>query len=188
MSVTEQSGGGGSTGHPNVSNDERFEVLSNHRRRYALHYLQRNGDRATLGELADQVAAWENGIDTDSVSYDERKRVYTSLQQIHLPRMDETGVVEFDDRDGVVQLGPTAHEVDVYLEIVAGNDVPWSKFYVGLAILNAGLVAGAGLGFFPVIPDVGWAIFVLVTFLVTALAHLYVTRTEMKLGETGREG
>jgi len=168
-----------------LSQDDRFDLLSNHRRRYALHYIKHNGDRATLGELSDQIAAWENEIDLEEVGYDERKRVYTSLQQVHLPRMDEAGVVEFDDREGAVEIGPAAADLDVYLEVVEGRDVPWSGFYLGLSGLDLLVVAAYAVGV-PVVsavPAIGLAVFVVTTFLVASLAHLYVTRTEMRLGE-----
>lgn len=168
-----------------LSQDDRFDLLSNHRRRYALHYIKHNGDRATLGELSDQIAAWENEIELEEVGYDERKRVYTSLQQVHLPRMDETGVVEFDDREGAVEIGPAAADLDVYLEVVEGRDVPWSGFYLGLSGLDLLVLAAYAVGV-PVVsavPAIGLAVFVVTTFLVASLAHLYVTRTEMRLGE-----
>lgn len=164
--------------------DETFELLSNHRRRYTLHYLEQNGGPVTLGDLSEQVAAWENDTTTEALSYDERKRVYTSLQQIHLPRMDEADVVVFDDREGVIEMGPEAAELGVYLEIVDEGDIPWSAFYVGLSLLNTVVIATAILGL-PVIssiPNYGVAVFVVTTFLVTSLAHYYVTRTEMALG------
>ena len=141
---TEESGT--TTDVTEIPYDDCFDLLSNHRRRYALHYLQQQGEEATLGELADHVAAWENDIDTDAVSYDERKRVYTSLQQVHLPRMDNLDVVEFDDREGRVTIGDAAEHLDVYLEIVHGNDISWSSFYLGLVLVNAGLLAGGVLG------------------------------------------
>jgi hypothetical protein len=183
----------GATGESTVENgdgeiphDDCFHLLSNHRRRYALHYLQQQDDGVTLGELADQVAAWENDADVDAVSYDERKRVYTSLQQVHLPRMDDFDVVEFDDREGRVRMGAAAEHLDVYLEIVTGNDIPWSTFYLSLVAVNAGLLGGAMLGL-PVlsaVPGIGWAAFAVTTFLVTSLAHVYLARTKMRLGET----
>jgi hypothetical protein len=171
---------------PDLTRDECFELLSNHRRRYTLHYLQQNGNQATLGELADQIAAWENDIPPEEVSYDQRKRVYTSLQQVHLPRMDDTGVVEFDDRDGLVEPGPAAEDLDVYLEVVQGHDIPWSVYYAALAVLNAVIVALATLGVppFTVLPQRGLAVFVVTTFLVTAIAQVYITRTEMRLGQS----
>ena len=168
-----------------ITYDECFDLLSNHRRRYTLHYLQRNEEAVTLGDLSEQVAAWENGISVEDLSYDERKRVYTSLQQVHLPRMDDASVVTFDDREGVIEIGPAAKELDIYLEIVQGKDVPWSAFYLGLAVLNASVLATSMLGF-PVIGTVSYlslAVFVVTTFFVASLAHLYVTRTEMQLGK-----
>jgi hypothetical protein len=169
-----------------ITRDDCFDLLSNHRRRYALHYLQQNGDGATLGELADHVAAWENDVDTDVVTHDQRKRVYTSLQQVHLPRMDEMNVVEFDDRQGHVTIGPAAEDLDIYLEIVQDDDVSWSTFYFGLVLVNGGLLTGAILGvpLLASIPGIGWAVFAVTTFLVTSLAHLYLAQTEMRLGET----
>jgi hypothetical protein len=168
-----------------LSYDESFDLLSNHRRRYVLHYLQQNGEQATLGDLADRIAAWENDVEMEEVSYDERKRVYTSLQQVHLPRMDDLDVIEFDDRQGFVETGPAADDLDVYLEVVQGRDVPWSVFYLALTLLNVCLVGAAAVGT-PLLSRASpssWSLFVLMTFLVSALAHFYLTRTEMRLGE-----
>lgn len=164
--------------------DDYFDLLSSHRRRYTLHYLKQNGGEAELSDLAEQLAAWENELDPAEVSYDQRKRVYTSLQQVHLPQMDDWGVVSFDDQEGIATLTPSAEELDIYFEIVGRRDIPWSAFYLLLAGVN-GLVLGVGvLGVGPLaaIPDIGWGLFVLTTFLIVSLAHLYVTRTEMRLG------
>jgi hypothetical protein len=167
-----------------VTYDECFDLLSNHRRRYTLHYLKQNGEAVTLSDLSETVAAWENEIPVEELSYDERKRVYTSLQQVHLPRMDDAGVVSFDDREGVVEVGPAAEELDIYLEVVQRGDIPWSMFYVGLGVFNFLVVTASAVGVPGVsaLPQVGIAVFVVTTFLVTALSHLYVTRTEMQLG------
>jgi len=165
--------------------DDRFDLLSNHRRRYTLHYLERNNGRAELGELAEQLAAWENGIEKEDISYDQRKRVYTSLQQVHLPQMDELGIVVFDEREGVTTQTQGAEELDFYFEVVGRRDIPWSVFYLLLAGVDAVILTGgvAGIGPLAAVPDVGWGVFVLTTFFVVSLAHLYVSRTEMRLGE-----
>lgn len=44
-----------------MDRDEVFHVLRNRRRRYTLHYLRRE-ERAEIGDIAEQVAAWENEI------------------------------------------------------------------------------------------------------------------------------
>jgi hypothetical protein len=171
---------------PTISHDECFDLLSNHRRRYTLHYLQQNSSSAGLGTLAEQIAAWENETTVEDLSYDQRKRVYTSLQQVHLPRMHEAGVVEFDDREGFVEIGPAAENLDIYLEVVQKREIPWSFFYLGIGGINTAVVAAHVMSVWPVavIPDVGLSAFVLTTFLLTSLAHLYVTRTKMRLGQS----
>lgn len=166
-----------------ITDDDCFDLLSNHRRRYTLHHLQGNGEQASLGELAEQIAAWENEIDIQEVSSDQRKRVYTSLQQVHLPRMNKMDVVEYDDRAGVVELGPAIEDLDVYLEIVQGRDVPWSEFYVGLAAVNLALLAAVAIdtAVLTAIPDLGWGVFTATTFLITGLCHYTIGRREMLL-------
>jgi len=185
MTATTGSGDHGGTTADRISYDDCFDLLSNHRRRYTLHYLKQSGDEATLGELSDQIAAWENEIEPSEISYDERKRVYTSLQQVHLPRMDDMGVVEFDDREGTVTVGPVADELDIYLEMVQGRDVPWSTFYLGLSAVNLSVVAAAtaGVPLLGALSGTALAVFVAISFLVVVAAHNYIARTEMLLGE-----
>lgn len=167
-----------------MTHDDCFDLLSNHRRRFTLHYLQQAENGTELGELAEQVAAWENETPREEISYDQRKRVYTSLQQVHLPRMDDAGVVEFDDREGTVTMGPTADEIEIYMEVVSGRKIPWSLFYTGLAVVNFAVIGLVALGVpgLGLVSGGGTAVFVATTFLVTSLAHLYITRTEMRLG------
>lgn len=173
---------------PNLTWDDSFDLLSNHRRRYALHYLEQNDKEASLGELSEQIAAWENDITIKEVSYDERKRVYTSLQQVHLPRMDDMEVIEYDDREGTVEVSPTAAELDVYLDVVGKHDVPWSMLYLGLALVNIAVIGAVSLGApgTRLIPTIGWALFCITAFFVASLGHLYLTHTKMRLGLSGK--
>lgn len=175
---------GSEEGTATVGYDECFDLLSNHRRRCTLHYLQNNDGVATIQKLSEQIAAWENEKQIEEVSHRERKRVYTSLQQVHLPRMDEAAVVTFDNQRGVVEIGPAAADLDIYLEVVEGRDIPWSSFYFGLTLLNLVVFGASLLGLIPPIgpPGIGVAVFVVTTYLVAALAHVYVTRSEMRLG------
>jgi len=168
---------------PSLSRDETFEMLSNRRRRYIIHYLQDEESTATLSDLSEQVAAWENDTDIGAISASERKTVYTSLQQFHLPKMDETGVVEFDDRAGEVELTDAASELDLYLEVVDEYDIPWSLYYIGFSALGTILVSLSWLdiGPFAVIPYVGWTVFLLVSLLVSSVSHYALTR-QMQLG------
>jgi len=167
-----------------LSHDDCFDILSNHRRRFLLHYLEYHDGAANIGEPAQQIAAWENNISAEEVTYEERKRVYTSLQQVHLPRMDEMGVVEFDNQSGNVQYGPAAEEVDVYIEIVRGNDILWGAFYFRLAVLNLGIILTVRFSDMTLSISSGFwlAFFSITMFLIASLAHIYISRKEIQLG------
>jgi hypothetical protein len=169
-----------------LSRDDIYEVLSNQRRRFVLHHLRQNGDRETLGTLAEQIAAWEDGVAVDRVTSNHRKNVYTSLQQFHLPKMDERGVVEFDSRAGEVELTDDAEDVDVYLEVVRAHDVPWSLYYFAAGLMSALVVAGhaVGLPLLAGLTELECALFTATAIGTMALAHTYYTKT-MRLGRDG---
>jgi hypothetical protein len=161
-----------------ISPDTCFDILSNHRRRYTLYYLRQNGGEVSLAELARGIAAWENDSSPEDVTYNERKRVYTSLQQVHLPRMNEMDIVEFDDQAKIIKTGPAASELDIHLELVKNDRNSWGIFYFGLALLNlaaisvvsvGGSIAGFNGG-------IELAVLCVATFLLTSLLHLYDTR------------
>ena len=176
---------GATTEEPSVDRDDVFDVLSNPRRRYALHMLRREDRELQLGEVAEQVAAWENETTVESVGGSERKHAYTALQQRHLPRMDNMGVVEFDRRAGTVAPTDAIAEFDIYLEVVGERDVPWSTYYLAVGAVAVAVVAAAHLGA-PVasaVTGLGWATVVSVGLLVSATAHHATTR-ESRLANT----
>lgn len=166
-----------------LSRDESFEMLSNRRRRYTLHYLQDTETATSLSDLAEQVAAWENDTTVRDISASERKTVYTSLQQFHLPKMAETGVVEFHRRDGTVELTDAAADLDIYLELVDRYDIPWSFYYMGLSAIGCILVtlSWAGVRPFVTVPFAGWTVFLLAAFAVSSASHYHLSR-RMRLG------
>ncbi|SIS01773.1 hypothetical protein SAMN05421752_107181 [Natronorubrum thiooxidans] len=171
---------------PALSQDVAFELLSCRRRRYVLHYLKQTDGVATLRELVSHVAAWENGISTAEVTYEQRTRVYTALRQSHLPKLDDGGVVSFDADRGIVALTDAASELEVYLDVVPHDDIPWSKYYVGLGVLCTGFIAGmwAGLLPFSLIPPLIGTSLVTALFTLSAVAHVYHDN-RMRLGMSG---
>ncbi len=165
-----------------IGEDELFELLSNRRRRYAVHLLKRLDEPVELGDMAEQIAAWENEIDRWEVDHAQRKRVYTALQQIHLPRMADSGIVAFDDRAGVVEPTAATEQLRVYVDVVKGRDLPWSGYYLGLTVTGVIALAAAYIGVWPfaVLPDLTVGLFVIVSVGVFALAHtFYMTRYQL---------
>ncbi|MFB6179012.1 MAG: hypothetical protein ABEI77_04730 [Halorientalis sp.] len=158
-----------------VSTDDAFQLLSNKRRRYALHYLKRTDETVELGDLSERIAAWENETSVQAVDAAQRKRVYTSLQSHHLPKMADQGVISYDERAGEVQLTDHGDELDVYLEVVDGRDIPWSQYYLALSAVNGALLVAVAVDAWPLtaLPDIAWAAFIVTTGLCSALGHVY---------------
>jgi DNA-binding transcriptional ArsR family regulator len=180
-------------GHdPEVSKETAFAILGNERRRLVLHALLQKtpGTDVSLGDLAEQVTAWENSVSVTEVRSDERKSVYTSLQQLHLPKMDETGIVEFDEREGTVTVTPTTQEFTIYLEIVNEGEIPWHGYYLGFGVIGASLLVALATDTAPFagLPELAWMAFLVVALLVSAIAHTYVARQRrVGKGETPPE-
>jgi hypothetical protein len=156
-----------------LSAETIFETLSSRRRRYALHYLTQVGDAVSIRELSEQLAAWENGVECDAVTPKQRKRVYTALHQTHLPKMDRLGVVDYDNDRGTVTLTDHVEEFDIYLDVVASDDLPWSQFYLALGGVLTALVGVAALGVppFSFVGGFGYALFVALAFVTVAGFH-----------------
>lgn len=160
------------------SKDDIFHILSNDRRRHTLHYLMQENGSASKRDISRQVAAWEYGIPPEQVSSQQRKRVYISLHQTHLPQMDKRGIVDYNPSGQEVNLTDDVDELQVYLDVVYGKDIPWSEFYLGLGMVSLAAVAATGAGIVPftAFPPLAWAAIIAGAFTVTAVYHVYNSR------------
>ena len=174
------------SGESSLSGDDIYDHLANRRRRYALHYLKQTGGSVAVRDLAEQVAAWENETTIDELGSQERKRVYIALYQSHLPTMDDEGMVAYDDEAGTVELTGDIADTDIYMEVVPEEDIPWDLYYLGLSAANGALLALAWFEVrpFTAVPDLGWALVVLVSFAASAFVQLFYRR-RMRLGDEG---
>jgi len=166
-----------------MSKSEIFDVLRNKRRRYLLHYMKAAEGDVELGDLATRIAAWEYGEAVSEVTSAQRKRVYTTLQQTHLPKMDEAEIVEFDSDRGIVRRTKYTDQLSVYLEIVPRDEFPWREYYLGLGFVSMALVVALAAGIYPLtaVSATAWAGVIAVVLTVSALAHVYYERS-MRLG------
>lgn len=77
-----------------------FDLLADQRRRYALYYLYDSTDGvATVDEIADHVVSLEDQCQVD----DPQSHVITALQHVHLPKLEDAGVLEHDTRSQTVR-------------------------------------------------------------------------------------
>jgi hypothetical protein len=158
-----------------IPRDELFDILSSHRRRYALHAIKQTEGEVALSDLAEQVAAWENEKQLSEITSDERHSVYTSLQQLHLPMMDRAGVIAFE-RGAVAATEQTA-ALDLYIDVVPENSIPWGEYYLGLSVISFALVSAVSFSVIPAtVPAPVWMGLIVALFLCSALYHTWQNR------------
>jgi len=75
-----------------------FTAISNSRRRTVILSVDRAREAIAARDVAEQIAAIEDGILPDEVSGQARTNVYVTLTQGHLPTLDELGAIEYDER------------------------------------------------------------------------------------------
>lgn len=73
-----------------------FDVLSDPRRRFVVHRLQRATRPMALADLADELARWESESGSDGPSESAVKSSYLSLFHVDVPKLAETGLIEYD--------------------------------------------------------------------------------------------
>ncbi|AXR78673.1 DUF7344 domain-containing protein [Natrarchaeobaculum sulfurireducens] len=161
-----------------LSKDVIFELLKNRRRREVLAYLLEAEETVTLGELAEQIAAWENDTDVNALSSDQRKRVYVALYQTHLPKMDDAGIVEYDQDRGLISLADNADLLMMYLDTDNHKQDRWDRWYAGLSVVGAAFVGAAVLEVPPltVAPTLGVTSAVVFAFLLLSIVHVVTNR------------
>lgn len=162
-----------------LSKSEIFDLLRNKRRRFVLHYMKRHHDEPVeLGDLATVVAAWENDVPTRAVTSEQRKRVYTTLQQSHLPKMDDAGIVSYESDRGVIRARDVVDELTIYLEIVPGREFAWHEYYLGLGAVCSALMVAVWAGVYPIAfaPPIIWGTVISVAIVLSAAVHVYTQR------------
>lgn len=156
-----------------LSRDQAFDILSNRRRRYALHYLSKEADGITLQNLAKQIAAWENETPVEELSKKQQKRVYVSLYQTHIPKLEEAGIVDYEDETGMITLTNRAGDVTTYLRAGHDRSDEWYRYYLVLVIVST-VVFGASVlevSLFGAIPPVAVAVATIAAFAVLTVSY-----------------
>mgnify|MGYP006926894371 FL=1 len=99
--------------------------------------------------------------------------------------MAEMGVVRFDEREGRIRLSEQAADLDIYLDVVSGYDVPWSLYYTAISVVFGTLLAGVHLAVGPLAGGSVTTVAALfaVTVFVFSLLHTY-TNMQMRLGSS----
>ncbi len=157
-----------------LSLDDVHHLLQTKRRRDVLRYLRDAEGPVRLRELAEQVAAWEQGTTVDELRSDERQRVYISLYQSHLPKLDNHGIVEYDKDRGRVDSTPRTAQLEPYLEgpNETSSSDPWPRRYGVTVGLCAAVLGAVATGLVPIDGLVAAGL-VLCSFAAVTAAHAW---------------
>ena len=120
---------------------ELFDVFSNARRRRTVQFLKRQGGSCDLASLVEQVAAWENDADPDEVTRTQRRRVYISLYQTHLPMLEDHGIVDWDPDAHAIELLPNEDVFEPYLDRHLETTRQWHRVYLTITAVGAAALA-----------------------------------------------
>ena len=140
-----------------IPDDEVYHLLQTRRRRLVLRYLRDREGPHTMRDVAEQVAAWEHDTTLQELRSEERQRVYIALYQTHLPRLDDAGVIEYNQSRGIVEVTDRIEQLYEVLDVKAETDGPVPTregrpnrgamtYFGGASLASTGLVTAAWAG------------------------------------------
>lgn len=151
-----------------LSKSDIFGILQNDRRRCILELLRDKGSQS-VRSLSEEIARIEAG--SEEPKSNTRKSIYVSLIQNHIPKMESMGIVIYNREQDYVELLPTSHNFDIYMETVKKGDISWSQFYLGFSILAIFGNIAIYKGYIEWISGFRWMIFVSLIFLSSSLVN-----------------
>ncbi|MHB9287000.1 hypothetical protein ACKVMT_08155 [Halobacteriales archaeon Cl-PHB] len=96
--------------------EKLFEVFSARRRRWLLAFLHTaSTDVVRVDDAVAQLECWERAVGEAGAGLD--RRIETALHHTHLPKLVDAGLVEYDDRSGVVRYAG-GQQVEPFLSLV----------------------------------------------------------------------
>ncbi len=103
-----------------LSTETVCELISNARRRAVIQHiaaLEHDGS-VQVGDLARTIASEEHDISPATVSAEQRKTVYVSLLQNHLPKLGSADVVKWNNSSGDIARGQCVAELATLIESI----------------------------------------------------------------------
>lgn len=81
-----------------LTTDAAFEVLAHRHRRVVLSHLADSNGTATFDQLASAITADPGADESPDV-------VRLQLHHVHLPKLQQAGLIDYDGPDGLVRYG-----------------------------------------------------------------------------------
>jgi hypothetical protein len=99
-----------------------FDLLANRRRRRALTVLEADDRRLTVHDLTRELAVEEAGTLITDVPAETVRDIFVSLRHIHIPKLADLGIVDYDRDRGLVEPTDRLAGLEPYLSIVSESD------------------------------------------------------------------
>ncbi|WP_306059037.1 DUF7344 domain-containing protein [Natronococcus wangiae] len=130
-----------------LEESEVFHILGNDRRRAIVQLLAEEAGQVDVSDVATEIAATES--DSTPVPNNLYKSVYVSLQQTHLPQLQEDAVIEYDSDAKTIRPGPNFSDVLTYVDGNTTSRSPVLQLHLGLCLFGLFLIALAGVDALP---------------------------------------
>ncbi|SFB93446.1 hypothetical protein SAMN05444422_103124 [Halobiforma haloterrestris] len=153
-----------------LAESEVFHILGNDRRRAIVQLLAEESGQIDVSDVANEIAATES--DTTPVPNNLYKSVYVSLQQTHLPQLEEDAVIEYDSDTKTIHPGPNFDDVLTYVD---GDDDDPSRvlqLHVVACVVGLGIIALSGLEL-PMLSSLDPVLWSVVVLLAIGASSLY---------------
>ncbi|RKD97373.1 DUF7344 domain-containing protein [Halopiger aswanensis] len=153
-----------------LAESEVFHILGNDRRRAIVQLLANESGQIDVSQVATEIAETES--DTTPVPNNLYKSVYVSLQQTHLPQLEEDDVIEYDSDAKTISPGP--HFDDVLAYVNGHDDDPSTilQLHLVTAVLGLAVIALAGLEL-PALSSIDPVLWSVLVLLAVAASSLY---------------
>ncbi|AFZ74125.1 DUF7344 domain-containing protein [Natronobacterium gregoryi] len=157
-----------------LAESEVFHILGNDRRRAIVQLLAEKSGQVGVSDVATEIAATESDVDTDSGSVPNNlyKSVYVSLQQTHLPQLEEDDVIEYDSDTKTIHPGQNFEDVLTYVD--GHDDDPSNvlQFHFAAAVVGLAVIALTGFDI-PLVATVDPVLWSVAVLLVIGASSLY---------------
>ena len=155
-----------------LAESEIFHILGNDRRRAIVQLLAEHQERIDVSDVATTIA--EGETDTTPVPNNLYKSVYVSLQQTHLPQLEEDAVIEYDPEVKTIQPGPHFDEVYQYVDGDTDGQETILQLHLGLCVLGLVLIvlAATTVPLVSSVDPVMWSVLVLLAVAASSLYSL----------------
>lgn len=153
-----------------LEESEVFHILGNDRRRAIVQLLATNTERIDVSDVATEIAERES--DTTPVPNNLYKSVYVSLQQTHLPQLEEEAVIEYDSDAKTIEPGENFHDVLRYIDGSESDRTMILTAHLVLCVLALAVIALAGFNL-PLLSSIDPVVWSILVFLAVAASSLY---------------